>query len=106
MKGDECGYLFPNEFSNLEFRGALEQTLEDNDDNFFVVQEKDSHLHVLAYQKTRVWADVCQQVEAPKREDKVPKRADVCEIDESGDEVHDEGEAREGCEDDTEDSRS
>lgn len=58
VKDGGCAYQFPPEFPSAEFRGALETVLEhDEGKNFFVVEEKDHQLHVLAYPKTRVWAE-------------------------------------------------
>jgi hypothetical protein len=68
VKGDECAYRFASEFTNEEFRGALSTVLE-NDDNqhFFVVEERDKQLNVLAYPKTRVWSDLLKNAESGQK---------------------------------------
>ena len=68
VKGDGCAYRFVSEFANDEFRGAL-TTVVENDENqhFFVVEERDKQLHVLAYPKTRVWSDLLNEVNSTKK---------------------------------------
>jgi hypothetical protein len=58
VRGGECAYRFAHEFADAGFRGSLETVLEeDARRHFFVVEERDGQLHVLAYPKERVWAD-------------------------------------------------
>jgi hypothetical protein len=55
VKGEECAYRFPHEFPDATFRDGLESLLSDNGKRYFyVVEEKDGHLHVLAYERQRV----------------------------------------------------
>lgn len=68
VKGNGCAYRFASEFTNNEFRGAL-TTVVENDENqhFFVVEERDKQLHVLAYPKTRVWSDLLKDADSTKK---------------------------------------
>lgn len=55
VKGDGCAYRFPREFPDDAFRGSLETILEDDEGaHFFVVEERDGQLHVLAYPRAHV----------------------------------------------------
>lgn len=68
VKGDGCAYRFASEFTNDEFRGALTTVIENDEDrHFFVVEERDKHLHVLAYPKTRVWTDLLKDTESNEK---------------------------------------
>ena len=58
VRGDECAYRFPREFPDAGFRGSLDTILEEDErKHFFVVEERDGQLHVLAYPKERVWQE-------------------------------------------------
>ena len=68
VKGDGCAYRFVSEFKNDEFRGALTTVIENDEDrHFFVVEERDKQLHVLAYPKTRVWCDLLKDTESNEK---------------------------------------
>lgn len=55
VKGDACAYRFPNEFADEGIRDSLTTILEEHGTRqFFVVDEKDGQLHVLAYSKQHV----------------------------------------------------
>ena len=55
VKGDGCAYRFPHEFTDAGFRGSLEGILEEDEGaHFFVVEERDGQLHVLAYPRAHV----------------------------------------------------
>jgi hypothetical protein len=84
VKGDECAYRFSSEFTNVQFRGALDKVIEDDEGvHFFVVEERDKQLHVLAYPKTRVWSECAGD------DKNTSKNGSIVEIDPSNDEVHD-----------------
>lgn len=63
VKGEECGYLFPHEFKDATFRGHLESMLEGEHAQqvFFVVEERDANMHVLAYPKEQVVRDALRE---------------------------------------------
>ena len=66
VRGDECAYRFTREFTDAAFRGTLETVLEDDArKHFFVVEERDGQLHVLAYPKERVWQEALAPNVAP-----------------------------------------
>ena len=70
VKGDECAYRFPGEFSNATFRGSLEEALTENGaSHFFVVEEKDAQLHLLAYSKKRVMEEALGDAEGAASSD-------------------------------------
>lgn len=101
VKGEECAYRFASEFTNCEFRCTLKDILEkDGGLHFFVVEERDKQLHVLAYPKTRVWSHCTPDTS----ETKGPKQADIVELDAPDDALN--GSAREGAggKDDTQNS--
>ena len=57
VKDDGCAYRFPYEFPDEAFRGSLETILEEDEArHFFVVEERDRQLHVLAYPRAHVAA--------------------------------------------------
>jgi hypothetical protein len=63
VKGNACAYRFPLGFAPPRFREALEEALaERGHDHFFVVEERDAQLHVLAYPKAVVRAAVAEAV--------------------------------------------
>ena len=64
VKDDCCAYQFPHEFPDVTFRGQLETVLENGTDHFFVVEQRDGALHVLAYEKERVRNDVAAALRA------------------------------------------
>ena len=94
VKGDECAYRFVHEFVNLEFRGALETVVDaDAGNHFFVVEERDKQLHVLAYPKTRVWAE-CGADQHPLHTatpDQPPSVVEVEEVEPTSTSTHDQG---------------
>lgn len=70
VKGDECGCLSVSELPNETFRGQLETTLDEHGDKFFfVVEERDEALHVLAYPKDRVYRETAQALLADRVEE-------------------------------------
>ena len=67
VKGDECAYLFPSELEgHAGARESLEELLSDEKAKmvFYVLEERDNALHVLAYPRERVLTDM---VEAKQR---------------------------------------
>ena len=58
VKGDECAYMFPNEIESKskDLASTLEDMLADEKAQrvFYVVEERDSNLHVLAYPRDAV----------------------------------------------------
>ena len=59
VKGEECAYRFPCEFTNGQFQEKLGEILEeDGGANFYVVEERDQQLHILAYPKQVVEYEV------------------------------------------------
>jgi hypothetical protein len=61
VKGDECAYVFPNELNGGdEIKETLTELLENEHAArvFYVVEERDSKLHVLAYPRDQVLADM------------------------------------------------
>lgn len=66
VKGDLCAYRFPREFPGESIRDTLETILEEHgQQQFFVVDEKDGQLHVLAYPKERVWREALASAPPP-----------------------------------------
>ena len=69
VKGDECAYMFPRE---LKGQPQLCETLEEmlSDDNssrvFYVVEERDGQLHLVAYPRNRVLSDMVSESEADR----------------------------------------
>lgn len=64
VRGDECAYRFPHEFRDATFRSSLASIVEDDEQrHFFVVEERDGQLHVLAYPKERVCAGLLPATE-------------------------------------------
>ena len=59
VKGEECAYRFPREFRGVpQFQEKLEDLLaDDGDAHVYVIEERDSQLHVLAYPRSRVLDD-------------------------------------------------
>ena len=63
VKGDECTYLFPSELTgHAEMTESLTEMLADERAKmvFYVVEERDSALHVLAYPRKRVLSDMIE----------------------------------------------
>ena len=71
VKGDECAYMFPGE---LKGQPQLCETLEEMLSNehaskvFYVVEERDGTLHLLAYPRERVLSDIVAESQADKSE--------------------------------------
>lgn len=62
VKGDECAYCFPQDFTDVTFRGKLVEVLEEHGENaFFAVEEKDGKMHLVGYLKERVWKEMVDQ---------------------------------------------
>lgn len=63
VKGDACRYMFPRELvGQQEMSGTLSDLLaeEKADHVFYVVEERDQSLHLLAYPRDRVLKDVVE----------------------------------------------
>lgn len=69
VKDEQCAYRFPREFTDETFRGQLETLLDDTPDNFFVVEERDRALHVLAYPRSHVREQVANAMLKPSIEE-------------------------------------
>ena len=67
VKGQECAYRFPREFGDETFRSSLASIVDGDDANFYVVEEKDGALHLLAYPKEHVFRAAVE--EAPRVEE-------------------------------------
>ena len=64
VKGDECVYLFPSELKGHEdARDSLQEMLADEKAKlvFYVLEERDKALHVLAYPRDRVLKDMIEE---------------------------------------------
>lgn len=62
VKGDECGYCLVCDFPVVRFRDTLLKILqEDGGEHFFVVEERDAQLHIVAYTKKRVYEETATQ---------------------------------------------
>ena len=64
IKGDECVYLFPSELKgHAEAKESLEEMLADEKAKmvFYVLEERDNALHVLAYERKRVLKDMIEE---------------------------------------------
>ena len=75
VRGDECAYMFPRELKNqTEARETLEELLADEKAKrvFYVVEERDGRLHMLAYPRDRVLKDMIEDApSAPPEEPRV-----------------------------------
>lgn len=61
VKGDSCAYMFPRELVGQDdLRDALEEALTNEHASrvFYVVEERDGQLHMLAYPRENVLRDV------------------------------------------------
>ena len=55
VKDDSISYIFPNEFTNKDFASKMQEVVDENAKDFFVVVlEKDRHLHTFMYPKVQV----------------------------------------------------
>ena len=54
VRGADGAYMFPREFTHAQFAESLQALLDDAPECYFVVEERDGHLHVLAYERARV----------------------------------------------------
>ena len=64
VKGEECAYLFPSELNGHDqVRETLEEMLTDEKAKrvFYVLEERDNALHVLAYPRDRVLKDMLEE---------------------------------------------
>lgn len=72
VKGEECAYLFPHEFKNETFRSGLEEAIDaGKDTHFFVVEERDNQLNVLAYEKKHVYSSLSRSIANKAIQDEV-----------------------------------
>tara|TARA_B110001452_G_scaffold242810_1_gene225837 strand:+ start:5563 stop:5934 length:372 start_codon:yes stop_codon:yes gene_type:complete len=63
VKGEECVYLYPSELTgHTDAQDSLTEMLADEKAKmvFYVVEERDNALHVLAYPRTRVLKDMIE----------------------------------------------
>jgi hypothetical protein len=70
VKGDECVYMFAHELKNQdEARRALEVALEEDADKefFFVLEERDNILHMLAYRKANIRHEIEEEIHSGMR---------------------------------------
>ena len=59
VKGEECAYMMPSELKNQEFRAILEEAIDkDQSRHFFVVEERDAKLHVLTFERAKLWEEM------------------------------------------------
>jgi hypothetical protein len=64
VKNEECVYLFPAELKGHEqARETLQEMMEDEKSKqvFYVLEERDNALHVLAYPRQRVMKDMIEE---------------------------------------------
>ena len=64
VKGDECAYLFPSELKgHQEAQETLQEMLSDEKAKmvFYVLEERDNAIHVLAYPRARVLKDMIEE---------------------------------------------
>lgn len=64
VKGEECAYIFPSELKgHVDARTTLEEVLTDEKAKmvFYVLEERDGALHMLAYPRERVLADMVEE---------------------------------------------
>jgi hypothetical protein len=54
VRGDSIKYQFSNEFTQKDFATKLQETINDDKENIYVVLEKDSQYHLLAYRKSQI----------------------------------------------------
>ena len=64
VRGDECAYRFPSEFQDQNFATNLQDLVDERADLFFVVEEREGSLHVVAYEKERVHREVAESIAA------------------------------------------
>lgn len=72
VKGDECAYMFPHELTHQPDAAAtLGELLQDEKATqvFYVAEERDDQLHLLAYPRERVLSDAFEEVTAGRIED-------------------------------------
>ena len=70
VRGDECGYMFPRELRGQDdARRGLDELLEAPAASrvFYVVEERDGHLHVLAYPRERVLRELVEDAQQQMR---------------------------------------
>lgn len=84
VKGDECAYVFPNEFPNPEFVKGLTDVVTKTDQMFFVVHECDGQAHVVAYPKARVFQDVKDMLDEEETNKKEEEKGDENRVEEVG----------------------
>ena len=68
VKKEECCYMFPNELAGQQdLTDSLTDLLSDNDQSrrvVYVVEQQDEHLHLLAYPRDRIAADLASEATA------------------------------------------
>ena len=61
VKGDECAYMFPHELKNQnDTRKGIESLLQEDEScsKFYVLEERDGHAHIMAYERSTVREEV------------------------------------------------
>lgn len=71
VKGEECAYLFPQELhGHAEATEALSGLLAESSSSvFYVAEERDGTLHLLAYPKEHVFRAVKEEMEKNRIEE-------------------------------------
>lgn len=69
VKGQYCAYRFPSEFPDENFRGSLQGIVEGDESNFYIVEEKDGALHLLAVPRANVVDSALGEVEESRIEE-------------------------------------
>lgn len=75
VKDDRCGYMFPCELQHAPAREMMQQLLDDKEKAcqvFYVLEERDGKLHVLAYPRVDVFQKLCR---APDGAESAPAAA-------------------------------
>mgnify|MGYP001376148772 CR=1 FL=1 len=75
VKGEECAYLFPREFRGRQPDAAttLEELLQDEKAKqvFYVAEEREGQLHILAYPRERVLSDMVEEAREASTESRI-----------------------------------
>lgn len=67
VKGDSCAYMYPHELCGQDdARDAIAELLSDENTNtnYYIMEERDSKLHILAYPKAHVYRAVEESMAA------------------------------------------
>lgn len=69
VRGEICAYCFPDDFGNAEFASGLKLMLcnPQSQTVFFVVNEADGKLHVVAYPRDKVYAEYHAELTAAEQ---------------------------------------